>query len=323
MRRREFVAGLAVTTLPPGALGQPSVPIIGFVGATAALPYASQTAAFLEGLSDGGYVDGLNIVVEFRWAENQPERLPALVADLLRRQVNVIATTSIPAALAAKAATSTTPIVFQTGFDPVEAGLVENLNRPGANLTGITTLAVELEPKRLELTHELIPSADTIAVLLNPTNPPAGKQLGRLQDAASALGVRLHVLHASDDANLEIAVATLNSLRVRAMTVAADAFFNSRSQQLARLALRHLLPVSYQFRDFAAAGGLLSYGTNLRDSHRLVGLYTARILRGERLADLPVQQSTKVELILNLKTAKTLGISVPPTLQAQADEVIE
>jgi putative ABC transport system substrate-binding protein len=283
-----------------------------------------QAVAFREGLQEAGYYEGQNVAIQYRWAENQTDRLPALVADLVRRQVTVIATTSIPATLAAKAATTTIPIVFQTGFDPVETGLVATLNRPGGNLTGVSTLAVELEPKRLELLHEVVPTATIISVLLNPTNSPiAESQLNNLQAAARTLGLQLQVLHASNERDFEPVFARLGQLRIGALAIGADAFFNSRSGQLAALALRHAVPTIYQFREFAVAGGLMSYGGSLTDAHRLVGVYTGRILKGEKPADLPVQQSTKVELIINLKTAKALGLDVPPMLLSRADEVIE
>jgi putative ABC transport system substrate-binding protein len=326
MKRRQFITLLGGAAAWPLAASaqQPAMPVIGFLGTTSAPAYVRQAVAFREGLQEAGYYEGQNVAIQYRWAENQTDRLPALVADLVRRQVTVIATTSIPATLAAKAATTTIPIVFQTGFDPVETGLVATLNRPGGNLTGVSTLAVELEPKRLELLHEVVPTATIISVLLNPTNSPiAESQLNNLQAAARTLGLQLQVLHASNERDFEPVFARLGQLRIGALAIGADAFFNSRSGQLAALALRHAVPTIYQFREFAVAGGLMSYGGSLTDAHRLVGVYTGRILKGEKPADLPVQQSTKVELIINLKTAKALGLDVPPMLLSRADEVIE
>jgi putative tryptophan/tyrosine transport system substrate-binding protein len=246
-----------------------------------------------------------------------------LAADLVGRNVSVIVVNT-PAVRAAQAATKAIPIVFVTGADPVALGFVASLNRPGGNLTGVTNLAVELDPKRVELLHELVPAATIISVLLDPINSPiAESQLNNIQAAARSLGLQLYVLHASNERDFEKVFASLGQLRIGALAIGASAFFNSRSEQLATLALRHAVPAIYQFREFAAAGGLMSYGGSLRDAHRLLGVYAGRILKGEKPADLPVQQSTKVELIINLKTAKALGLTVPPTLLARADEVIE
>jgi putative tryptophan/tyrosine transport system substrate-binding protein len=246
-----------------------------------------------------------------------------LATDLVRRQVTVIATGGSPAALAAKAATTTIPIVFQAGVDPVAMGLVGSLNRPSGNLTGVTTLGSELGPKRLELLHDLVPTATNIAMLVNPTNPDAETQSRGAQAAANALGLQLHVLHASAERDFDTVFATLFKLRPSALVIGADPFFISRREQIGALALRHAVPAIYQFREFAAAGGLMSYGSSLADSVHLAGIYTGRILKGEKPADLPVQQSTKVELIINLKTAKALGLTVPLALLTRADEVIE
>ncbi|MBI3759342.1 MAG: ABC transporter substrate-binding protein, partial [Deltaproteobacteria bacterium] len=264
--------------------------------------FAGRLRAFRHGLSESGYVDGRNVAIEYRWAEGHNDRLPAL---------------------AAKAATATIPIVFTSGNDPVKFGLVASLNRPGGNLTGVTTLNVEVGPKRLELMHELVPKATSIAVLINPTDPSAETLSRDLQAAARTLGLRLHILHASTERNFDTVFAALIQLRVGALVIGADPFFNSRSEQLAALAVRHAVPAIYQYREFAAAGGLMSYGANFTDTFRQVCVYTGRILKGAKPADLPVQQSTKVELFINLKTANALGINVPLPLLGRADEVIE
>ena len=263
------------------------------------------------------------MAIEFRWAESQYERLPAMATDLIRRRVTVIAAASLPSALAGKAATSTIPIVFSLGVDPIAFGLVSSLNRPGGNVTGITNLNLELLPKQLEVLRELLPGATVMAGLVNPTNSNAATQSDDLRAAARALGLQLHVLHASSDSDFDAAFAALSRVRASAVVIGADAFFVSRSAQLGALTARHKVPAIYQFREFAAAGGLLSYGSSIIESYREVGIYTGRILKGERPADLPVQQSTKVELIINMKTAKTLGLTFPLTLLGRADEVIE
>ena len=263
------------------------------------------------------------MTIEYRWAEGQYDRLPSLAADLVQQKVTVIAATTTPAALAAKAATSTVPIVFTTGGDPIKLGLVASLRRPGGNVTGSTQLSVEVGPKRLELARELFPGATTFALLVNPANPLAATISKDLQAVADTLGVRLHVLHASTEADFEAAFATAAQLRVALVIGTADPLFVSHAAQLGALALRHSVPAIYQFREFAAAGGLMSYGGYATDTYRLAGVYTGRILKGAKPADLPVVQSTKVELILNLKTAKALGITVPLPLSGRADEVIE
>ena len=264
------------------------------------------------------------MAIEYRWAEGQYDRLPALVADLIRRQVTVIAANSPAPVMAAKAATTTIPIVFATGYDPVAAGLVASLARPGGNLTGVTSLTAEVGPKRVELLHELVPTATSIALLVNPAAGPLRETISTdLQAAARTLGLQFHVLHASAVRDFDTVFATLAQLRAGGLVIGSDPFFNSQSEQLAALAIRHAVPAIYQYREFAAAGGLMSYGGSLTDMYRQVGVYTGRILKGEKPADLPVQQSTKVELIINLKTAKALGLTVPPTLLARADEVIE
>jgi putative tryptophan/tyrosine transport system substrate-binding protein len=281
--------------------------------------------AFHQGLGETGYVEGRNVTIEYRWAEGHNDRLPALVADLARLEVAVIAATGGTAvALAAKAATTTIPIVFNIAADPVALGLVASLSRPGGNLTGVTSLSVQVAPKRLELLHELLPAVTVVALLINPTNPILAEIQSRdLQAAAGPLGLQLHVLHASTERDFDAVFATLAQLRAGALVIGTDLFFNTRSEQLAALTVRHAVPAIFQYREFAAAGGLMSYGNAIADPYRLVGVYTGRILKGEKPADLPVQRATKVELIINLKTAKALGLAVPLPLLGRADEVIE
>jgi len=278
--------------------------------------------AFQDGLNEAGYIEGRNIAIEYRWADGKYDRLPILAADLVLRQVAVIVANS-PAIPAAKAATTTIPIIFQTGSDPVASGLVASLSRPGGNLTGVSTMNVELTPKRLELLRELVPTATAIALLVNPTNPNADIQSRDLKAAAVALGLQLHVLYASSERDFDTVFTTLAQLRVGGLVIAPDAFFISRSEQLAELTVRHALPAIFSYREFAAAGGLLSYGGSSTDQFRQAGIYAGRILKGERPADLPVQQVTKIELIINLKIAKVLGLTVPLSLLGRADEVIE
>jgi putative ABC transport system substrate-binding protein len=326
VRRREFITliGGAAAGWPLAASAQqPTMPVVGFLNGASAWEYAPQTLAFRQGLSETGYVEGRNVLIEYRWAEGHYERLPTLATDLARRQLAVIATGSIPAALAAKAATTTIPIVFEVGGDPVALGLVASLNRPGGNLTGVANLNQELVPKRLEMLHEVLPEVGVMAALVNPTNAGAETQSRDLQTAARTLGLQIHVLHASADRDFDTVFATLVQLRAGALLIGPDPFFNSRSEQIATLALQHALPTIYQFREFTTAGGLMSYGGSNTDLYRQVGIYSARILKGEKPADLPVQQATKVELIINLKTAKVLGLTVPITLLGRADEVIE
>jgi len=326
--RRELIAGIcrAAAAWPLAARAQqPAMPVIGYLGSESPDVFAGRLRAFRQGLSETGYVEGNNVAIEYRWAENQSDRFPALLEDLVRRKVTVIAAvTGTPPALAAKAATTTIPIVFVTAGDPVALGLVASLNRPGGNLTGVATLTVELGAKQLEVLRELVPTATIIALLVNPTNPTNAERLSRdLQAAAPALGLQIHVLHASTERDFDAVFTSLPRLRADAVVIGSDPFFNSRNQQLVALALRYAMPTMYPFREYAMAGGLISYGNSFADAHRQVGVYTGRILKGAKPADLPVQQATKVEMIVNLKTAKALGLTVPLTLLGRADEVIE
>jgi len=327
MKRREFITligGAAAWPLAAGAQ-QPAMPVIGVLSAEWPDLFTERLRAFRDGLSETGYVEGRNFAIEYRWAEGQNDRLPALAADLVRRQVTIIvAAGTTPGALAAKAATTTIPIVFYIGADPIEVGLVTSLSRPGGNVTGVVTLNVEVAAKRLELLHELVPTATIVALLVNPTNTALAQTITRdLEAAARTLGLDLHVLHASSEREFDAAFATLPRLRAGALVIGADALFNSRSEQLATLTVRHAVPAIYQFREFVSAGGLLSYGSTVADTYRPLGIYAGRILKGERPAELPVQQATRVELIINMKTAKALGLTVPLPLLGRADEVIE
>jgi len=327
MRRREFITllgGAAVGWPLAARAQQPAMPVIGYLGPESPAVFASRVRAFRQGLGETGYAEGRNVAIEFRWAEGQHNRLSALAADLVGRQVAVIvAPGGAPGALAAKSATTTIPIVFEMGADPIAIGLVGNLNRPGGNLTGVSSLNVQVTPKRLEILHEAVPTAAEVAVLINPTSPTADSQLGNLQAAARALGLQLHVLHASAERDFDTVFATLLQLRAGGLVVSSDGFFATHSEQLAALTIRHAVPAIHQSRDFTIAGGLMSYAGSFAESHRQAGVYTGRILKGERPADLPVQQVTKVELFINLKTAKALGITFPLTLLGRADEVIE
>jgi putative ABC transport system substrate-binding protein len=329
MRRREFITllGGAAAVWPVGARAQQAaMPVVGVLSAEwPNAVTADRLRAFREGLNDTGYFQGRNVIIEYRWAEGRNDRLPALAAELVRLPVNVIVCAgSTPAAIAAKAASATVPIVFYGGADPVSMGLVASLSRPGGNLTGVTALNVEIGAKRLEMLHELVPTATIIAGLVNPTNrATAATETRDLQAAARTLGLRLHVLHASSEQEIDTAFMTLVQLRAGALVIGTDALFNSLSEQLAVLTLRHAVPAIYQFREFVLSGGLASFGTTVVDTYRPLGVYTGRILKGEKPADLPVQQATKLQLIINMKTANALGITVPLPLVGRADEVIE
>jgi len=324
---REFLLVLGAAILVTHALcaEQPALPLVGYLGPGAPESGRSARDAFLDGLAETGYVEGRNVAIEYRWAEGKYDRLPGLARELVSRQVAVIVTGgATPTALAAKAATETIPIVFVLGSDPVQFGLVKSLSRPGGNVTGVTVLDVELLPKAFEMLHELVPAATTIAVLVNPNNMLVEAQTRGSQIAANKLGVHLLVLNASSQSEIDRAFITLVEQRAGALLVTGEPlFFGAARDQIIALAARHAVPTIYQFRQLMAAGGLISYGTSLADAQRISGVYAGRILRGEKPADLPVQQSTKVELAINLKTADALGLTVPPSLLARADEVTE
>jgi putative ABC transport system substrate-binding protein len=325
IRRREFIFALggAAAAWPLAARAQqPAIPVIGFLNSGTPEGYAQMVAAFHQGLKELGYVVGENVAIEFRWARGQYDRLPSLATELVRLNVAVIVGNATPA-LAAKGAMTVIPIVFSTPGDPVELGLVASLNRPGGNLTGVSSLSAELGPKRLELLHELLPMAKIVAAFVNPNGRNSASQSRELRAAAATLGLQLHVLPASTERDFDAAFSTALRLRAGALVITADPLFNSSSEQLAALALRHAMPAIFQYREFAVAGGLISYGGSITDQWRLVGLYTGRVLRGQKPADLPVQQSTKIELVLNMKVAKALGITFPLALLGRADEVIE
>jgi putative ABC transport system substrate-binding protein len=327
IRRREFITllGGAAAAWPRAVTAQQlAMPVVGYLDPGTPEQNADVVTAFRQGLSAIGYVEGSNVAIEYRWAQSQYGRLPALATELVRRQVAVIAATNgIPSVSAAKAATNTIPIVFYVGVDPVAFGVVTSLNRPGGNVTGVTGLGTELGPKRLELLHELVPGPKVLAALINPGNAAGVTQSNDLQAAARTLRRQLQILHASSDRELDTALAALVQMGAGGLVIGADGFFNSRFEQLAAFALRHAVPMIYQYRGFVAAGGLIRYGGSIADAYRLVGQYTGRILRGEKPADLPVQQATRVELIINMKTAKTLGLTFPLNLLGRADEVIE
>jgi putative tryptophan/tyrosine transport system substrate-binding protein len=326
VRRRHFITliGGAAAVWPLAARGQQAaMPVIGFLHGASFEGYKPMVTSFRQGLKEAGYVDGYNVAIEFRWAEGHYDQLPAMAADLVRRQVAVIVTGGTPAAFAAKEATSTIPTVISVGIDPVQLGLVGSLNRPGGNVTGTAVLTVELGAKKLEMMHELLPTAAAIALLVNPTNPNVESETRVVQDAARLLGLHLHVLHASTESQIDAAFGALAELRASALIVGVEPFLNDSRAQIVALAARYAVPAVYGARDFVTAGGLMSYGTDLVDIYRQSGIYAGKILRGARPADLPVQQLTKVALVINLKTAKTLGLTIPTTLLGRADEVIE
>jgi putative ABC transport system substrate-binding protein len=326
MRRREFIAllGGAVTWPLAARAQQPAVPVVGYLSARSPDDTAHLVAAFRRGLGAGGFVEGQNVTIEYRWALGQYDRLPAMAAELVRRPVAVFATTGgEPAAIAARGATSTIPIVFLIGGDPVKLGLAASYNRPGGNATGMNILTATMEPKRLGLLRELVPQATTIGVLLNPSFQPAANQLRDLQEAARAIGVQIHVLNAATDRELDAAFETISQQRIPALAVTADPFFDTRRDKLVALAARHAVPTIYHFREFVAAGGLMSYGVDSLETYRQVGVYTGQILKGAKPADLPVLQPSKFEFVINLKAAKALGVKISDNLLSLADDVIE
>jgi len=327
VKRRAFITALpgAIAKWPLTAYGQyAAIPTVGFLSSASRDQDGGRQRAFTEGLRETGYIEGQNVAIEYRWADEQNDRLPALAADLVSRRVSVIATSGhVLAVRAAKAATTSIPIVFLTGSDPVAAGFVESLARPGGNLTGTATLGVELEAKRLELLHGLVPAGKSVGALIRTTNPNADIQSRELNTAARMFGVTLLVVNAATQHDFDAAFAQLAENNGGSLVIATDGLFISHSEHLARLTVRHAIPAIFQYRAFAAAGGLMSYGASFADLYRKTGIYTGRILRGEKPAELPVQQTTKAELILNLRTAATLGLSVPLSLLGRADEVIE
>jgi putative tryptophan/tyrosine transport system substrate-binding protein len=325
LKRRSFITLLGgAATWPLAARAQqPKMPVIGFISPGSPASFAPPFAAFLRGLKENGYVDGQNLKIEYRWAEGRYDQLPALAAELVDHRVSVIAALTPPAAQAAKAATSTIPVVFMSGADPVKLGLVTSLNRPGGNVTGATFFAVGLEPKCMELLHELVPNATAVAVLVNPNFPEAETQLKNLSGAAHAIGLQSVILRASSESDIDAAFAGLVKQRIGALLVAPDPFFYGQRDQLIALAARHAVPSAYFFRDFALTGGLMSYGTSVAGAWHQTGVYVGRVLKGDKPGDLPVIQPTKFELVINLKTAKALGLDIPASFYWRADEVIE
>jgi putative ABC transport system substrate-binding protein len=326
MGRREFVTLLGaavVAAWPFAACAQQTLPVVGFVNSGSAGTLTLVAAAYRKGLEEVGFVEGKNVLIESRWADGQYDRLPQLIADLIGRKVTVIMAGGPPAAQAAKTATSTIPVVFTSGDNPVQIGLVSSINRPAGNVTGVHVLFTELESKKLGLLRELVPKADVVAALVNQSRPIASTQAAELETAAKKFGQRIQIIHAANEQEIELAFASLAQSKVDALLVAADAFFNARREQIVSLVSRHAIPAIYEQRSFAAAGGLMSYGTNLADGYRQAGVYTGRILKGEKPGDMPVVQASKFELVINLKTAKALGLEVPLHLQQIADEVIE
>jgi putative ABC transport system substrate-binding protein len=325
MNRREFIAFVGGATLawPLGARAQQSLPVVGFLGAQNPELFASRLRAFRQGLGETGYVENGNVVIEYRWAQGHDDQLPALAADLVRRQVAVIATSSTSSAIAAKAATKTIPIVVVVSSDPVKLGLAESLNRPGGNITGSTNLGVEAGSKRLELLHELLPTAKSMALLIHPANPGAERQISEHQAAARMLGLQLQILRANTEEEIESAFASCAQAGVEGVAIGPDNFFSTHSEQLASAALRYRIPAIYNDQPFTAAGGLMSYGASITDQYRLSGVYAGRILKGEHPSELPFQQSAKVEFVINMKTAKALDLTIPQSILERADEVIE
>src|SRR5215468_7988860 len=326
MRRRDLIILLSGTVTWPftARAQQPAMPVVGYLSASSPEGGESRAAAFRRGLQESGYVVGQNVAIEYRWADEQTDRLPAMAADLVKRHVAVIATGTTPAVLAAQAATTTIPIVFEVGSDPVRLGLVTNLNRPGGNITGVTSLIVEVAPKRLELLHELLPTAKVMALLVNPADRAlAQAQTRETLSAARNRGIELHVLNVRSEGDFDAVFADIKRLRVGGLVIGAGSVFLGGINKLAALTVRHAVPAIYQYRDFPTAGGLMSYGSDILDSYRLAGIHTGRVLKGENPAELPVVQATKFEFVINLKTAKALGLTIPNTLIGRADEVIE
>jgi ABC-type uncharacterized transport system substrate-binding protein len=329
MRRRQFiallggVAAMPLAAVPLAAWAQQSEPLLGLISSGSRDSMAPYLQAFHLGLGAAGYSEGKNLRIEYRWADEQTSRLPALAADLVDQGVGAITAIGSPSVVAAQRATVKIPIVFYVGVDPVAFRFVASLNRPGGNLTGVANFSLEVGPKLIQMLHELLPSATSIALMINPTSPAAESNTAKLRNAANAIGIRLDVVHASSDADFEPVFASLVQRRVAGLMIGGDPFFNSRTRQLGALALQHGLPAIYQTREFAVAGGLMSYGSSFAHQYRTLGEYTGRILNGETPADLPVQQPTTVELIVNLNTAKALGLEIPAALLARADEVIE
>jgi len=325
MKRREFITLLGGAAAWPLAARaqQPATAVVGFLHGASPEGYARMVTAFTQGLKEAGYVDGHNVAIEFRWAEGHYDQLPAMAADLVRRQVAVIVTGGTPPAFAAKAATSTIPIVINVGIDPVQAGLIASLNRPGGNVTGVALLTVELAAKRLELLHELLPTASVVALLVNPSNPLTESETRGVREAARSLGLQLQVLNASSESEIDKAFRRFIELRADALIVSVDSFLNNQRAQIVALAARHAVTAIYGVREFATSGGLMSYGNDLADAYRQSGIYAAKILKGAKPAELPVEQVVRVEFLINLKTAGTLGVTFPITLLGRADEVIE
>ena len=327
MKRRELITllgGAAVAWPLTAHAQQPAMPVVGFLGSDSPDLYTDRLRAFRQGLKEGGYIESENVAIEYRWAKGKNNQLPALAADLVRLRAVVLVGSTTPSVLALKEATTSIPIVFFVAGDPIALGLVARLNRPGGNITGTTALTLEVGTKWLQLLHETVPTATAFAVLVNPTSPAlAEAQTKDLQAAARTLGLQVHFLNASTDRDFETAFATIAELRAGGLVISSDSFFYAHVELLAALAMRNKVPAVFGFREFSTAGGLMSYGADVTEQHRTIGGYVGRILKGERPADLPVQQSTKVQLIVNLKTAKALGLDVPPSLLVRADEVIE